>query len=640
MTAQSQPRRSKARWLWLALGLLLVSCMIGLAVTVANGGAAGASRAAPTARVTRGAIVSTVLGNGTINANQQLDLTFQTTGVVSEVTVKEGDGVKKGQVLATLDDRDLQLQRATATVNLHSAQARLRQLEEGNATPADLASAAAQVRSAQANLSKTVTGNVTQADIASATAQVANAEALLRKAITGSATPADIASAEAQVRSAQAALDDLLAGPKPADLTAAQAKVDQARATLDQVRSSASATKTQAEADVDVAANAVRTAQQTVSTIYGETHETDGSWKLGPDDPGYQAEVNRYTEAVRAEQDAQAKLEQARVALENAKNQEIATIASAEAQLRDAEAQLTTTRQGPTPAAIASARATLTQAQSNLDNLRSGGARADVDAARATLAQAQANLTKLYQGGTRADIDASQASVDQAQASLDKLTAPATATDKEIQQASVAQAEQSVKQAELKLEYTILRAPFDGVISAVTLVPGAPASGSMVMQIVDRSSLFVELKLSENDVARVAPGMDVDLTIDALEGWSAKGAISFIAPVAKDSNGVVTYAVRVAFPGNDPRVRVGMTANLAIVTARKDHVLLVPTTALLPKGSGRVVQVPDGEGVREVDVTTGLSDGTNTEVLSGLDEGQEIISVPAVTEAPGGVFGR
>ena len=106
--------------------------------------------------------------------------------------------------------------------------------------------------------------------------------------------------------------------------------------------------------------------------------------------------------------------------------------------------------------------------------------------------------------------------------------------------------------------------------------------------------------------------------------------MSFIAPAADNSNGVVTYAVRVSFPDNDPKVKVGMTADLNIVTARKDDVLLVPNTALLPKGTGRVVQVPatDAQGrrddPREVEVQIGLSDGTMTEILSGLSEGQEI----------------
>ena len=75
---------------------------------------------------------------------------------------------------------------------------------------------------------------------------------------------------------------------------------------------------------------------------------------------------------------------------------------------------------------------------------------------------------------------------------------------------------------------------------------------------------------------------------------------------------------------------------------------MVPNTALLPKGAGRVVQVPatDAQGrpatPREVEVTTGLSDGTMTEILSGLSEGQQIIALPdngAARKPSGGFFG-
>jgi len=85
-----------------------------------------------------------------------------------------------------------------------------------------------------------------------------------------------------------------------------------------------------------------------------------------------------------------------------------------------------------------------------------------------------------------------------------------------------------------------------------------------------------------------------------------------------------------------------MTANLTIVVANKKGVLLVPNTALLPKGAGHVVQVPnaDGKGFTEVDVTTGLTDGTNTEIVSGLSEGQRIIAVPtSAVPKPRGFFG-
>ncbi len=204
-----------------------------------------------------------------------------------------------------------------------------------------------------------------------------------------------------------------------------------------------------------------------------------------------------------------------------------------------------------------------------------------------------------------------------------------------IQQAAVTQAEQTLKQAQLKLEQATLKAPFAGVVTAVNIVPGSNASGSNssssnstssstsssssssgAISLIDRSTLHVDLKLSENDVAKVQLGQNVALTIDALKDWQAAGTVSYIAPSSETSNGA----------------------------DKQDNVLVVPSTALLPKGAGHAVQVvsADGKTTSEVDVQTGLSDGTNTEITSGLNAGDKVVTTPSTTtttQRSGGLFG-
>ena len=109
------------------------------------------------------------------------------------------------------------------------------------------------------------------------------------------------------------------------------------------------------------------------------------------------------------------------------------------------------------------------------------------------------------------------------------------------------------------------------------------------------------------------------LTIQSLNGWQTDGKVSYIAPAADTSNGVVTYAVRVSFPDNDPKVRVGMTADLNIVVGRR-RARCWCRAALLPKGAGRACKCQgrhDPPGGRK----DGLRDDTKTEILSGLNEG-------------------
>ena len=261
---------------------------------------------------------------------------------------------------------------------------------------------------------------------------------------------------------------------------------------------------------------------------------------------------------------------------------------------------------GRLPEAVELQKATLDYEQATA-NYEAQLATTDSDAASqiATaayqLAQAKSNLAKLY--ARPEDLRSTQASLDQAKANLDKLSAPATATDLLIQQAALTQA---------------------AVVTAAHIVPGSFVNtGLGVVSLVAQSEQHVDLKLSENDVVEVQLGQAVAVTIDSLAGWQGDGRVAYNA---------------------DARVKVGMTANVSIITERQQGVLLVPSTALLPKGAGRVVQAPsaDGKTVTEIDVLTGLSDGAYTEIVSGLTEGAQIVALPAGAGSTrsGGLFSR
>ena len=422
-----------------------------------------------------------------------------------------------------------------------------------------------------------------QLQVTNARSALASAQARLAQAQQGNAKPEDIAAGEAQLASAQASYERVAKGPSAADLASAQAAVRSAQA------ASNAATKTAGTSSSQLESSAA-TLQK--------------------------AEANLHQ--------AQAKYDQV------ASNPDIA--------------------RRPEALSLQTATIDYQQAKANYDSLSSTtgtDAQSKIAAAAAQLAQARASLAKLTP--TAEDLAVAKASLDQAKANLAKLTAKATETDLQIQQAAVTQAEQALQQAQLNLDNATLKAPFAGVVAQINIVPGSTAnSATPALKLINRDPLHVDLKLSENDVAQVQLDQPVKLTIQSLDGWQTDGKVSFIAPAADTSNGVVTYAVRVSFLDNDQKVKVGMTADLNIVTAQKGNVLLVPNTALLPKGTGRVVQVPatDAQGrsttPREVEVTTGLSDGTMTEILSGLSEGEQVITLPdngTVRQSPGGFFG-
>jgi len=537
--------------------------VIGMTVVAIAGGAFAFSRqsttdtgttASDTVKVSRGTIVSIVTGSGNIAADNSLDLTFQASGVVAEVLVKENDTVTKGQRLATLDTRDLTAQVASAKAALDSAEARLTQITQGNSLPSEIASA-----------------------------------------------QASVASAQAQLKSARENLA-ALRNPSAEQISAAELRVTQAEVSLQTTRDSASATKSKAEIDLAKASETLIQAQSRYQSArddwkwvldYG-TDPTNSRRSLGD------SEINGYRDAfVQAEssvRSAEQSVEQAQITVDNAREAEKANVTQAEQVFNDAQVQLEALRK-PTASNIAAAEATVQQ---------------------------------------------NEAALEQAKANLDKLVVPGTESDVAIQQAAVEQAKQSYAQAQLKLENAAIVAPFDGIIATVDIIVGQSATAATAaISIIDRDPLHLDLKLSENDIVRVQTGDSAALSIDALPDWQQTGTITSISPAADTSSGIATYRARIDFTDSDVRVFVGMTANASIVVEERNNILVIPNSALLPKGTGRVVQIKGADGqVTEIDVTTGLSDGIFSEVLSGLSEGQEIVETPLTRQEAAGGFRR
>jgi HlyD family secretion protein len=200
-----------------------------------------ATTATSTATVTKGSLAVSVTGSGPAQAVQSRVMSFGVSGTVDAVLVKAGDVVKARQPLARLDSRALTLQVQQAQASLKAAEASMAAAQGKGATAQDVASAQASLTSAQASYERTRSGSV---------------------------TPGDIASARAQLQSAQANLAALKAGPTVDTLSTARTRVDQAQLTLRSQREGLSAAKTKAQSAVTTAANNLRDAQDSYSTIY------------------------------------------------------------------------------------------------------------------------------------------------------------------------------------------------------------------------------------------------------------------------------------------------------------------------------------------------------------------------------------
>lgn len=229
-------------------------------------------------------------------------------------------------------------------------------------------------------------------------------------------------------------------------------------------------------------------------------------------------------------------------------------------------------------------------------------------------------------------VNAAQTALDQAQASLDLKLAIARPEDVAAARATILSAQGQVQSAEAALQNTVIIAPSSGTITNVDVKLGELASAQKaVIVLQDVDNLHIEANISEANIASLKSGQEVDVTYDALgPDRHFQSRIEAIDPASTVVSGVVNYKVTSSVTVS-PEIRPGLTANLTILTNAKTGVLSVPQRAVLMKNDGtktvRVIQDRKTKTFKEVPVTLGLSaDGGLVEILSGLTEGEEIVS--------------
>ena len=155
----------------------------------------------------------------------------------------------------------------------------------------------------------------------------------------------------------------------------------------------------------------------------------------------------------------------------------------------------------------------------------------------------------------------------------------------------------------------------------------------------DVQSFQVVVPFQEADAARVAPNQRVDVTFDAIPDLTRAGTVLAVAPAAADDAGIVNYYTTIVLSESDPRLRDGQTADAAVVVQEVQNALRVPTAAVSRENGRTVVTVrgPDGNPVT-MPFEPGLVGDTHIEVLSGLQEGQELL-LPQAQVQPGATRG-
>lgn len=236
-------------------------------------------------------------------------------------------------------------------------------------------------------------------------------------------------------------------------------------------------------------------------------------------------------------------------------------------------------------------------------------------------------------------------SLSQDQDSLAELQAGADPLSIQSQQLSIQQQQLSLQTAEQNLADDTIRAPIAGEISAVDAVVGETVASPAFSMV--GSGEEAQVTLNEIDAAKVALGDQVTLTFDALPDVSLAGQVIEIDPVGTVTQGVVNYSVNIGFsqPANtssSDQVKPGMSVTANIVTQADQNVIAVPNAAIVTQGTASYILEPatpvsaadltaSASGgiilpaTKEVPVTLGLSNDTQTEITSGVNVGDQII---------------
>jgi len=252
-------------------------------------------------------------------------------------------------------------------------------------------------------------------------------------------------------------------------------------------------------------------------------------------------------------------------------------------------------------------------------------------------AQATLEVNKATVSQRENDVQAQRTALERAKATLEKgLTARQTYEDAEnryntaISQLSGAKAQQSqtqfrIDELKITLSNTNVIAPVDGFVSRRMLDPGAFANANtVILTVVDIDSVRLVANLVEKGFKKVVKGVEAKVQVDTFPGEDFRGQVSRVAPVFDPATRTAQMEIEIPNPGF--RLKPGMYARVRLTVERRPDALTVPRNAVVDLDGKRGVFLVNEGIAKFVEVATGLSDGERMEILSGLQEGQRVIT--------------
>lgn len=376
----------------------------------------------------------------------------------------------------------------------------------------------------------------------------------------------------------QTALDQANAG-----LTTSQAKIDQARLTL-------AMTKIQSDSQVQSAQEALKSAQ---------------------------ARLDQAKEAL----DAQPQLTQASVSTAQANYDFAEKDLARQQQLFDkgyiskSDLEVTEQKNKVTKAQLDSANANSNQIPMK---------QKDYDAARYSVQQAEATLASAKAG--KAQVALRQGDITQAVAGKVNTQATADNAKKNLSYTTVTAPAAQNGNPDVKFLVVKKYVEVGSIVASGRSSNAGTGAGVSIVTLADVTTMTVVVDVDETDIGKIKAGQDVNVTLDAYPNVPFKGKVTKIAPQATVTQNVTTVDVTVNILKPDERIKPGMNANCDFIIARKSDVLIVPNEAIKDSKGKKIVKVLEGGKAVDKPVETGLAGMDSTEIVSGLEEGDTVIT--------------
>ncbi len=319
-----------------------------------------------------------------------------------------------------------------------------------------------------------------------------------------------------------------------------------------------------------------------------------------------------------------------------------AELMQARANLAQAEANVAQVRSGSRSETIAQAQASVAQAEAQV---REAQARLDLASDRVRRNQSLADegaISRDRLDEVTSEAQRARASVEQAQAAVREARQRLAERQTGSRPEEIAQAEAQVLEArgrvqavETRIDDTVVRAPFAGVITQKYATEGAfvtpttsastNSSATSTSIVALASGLEILAEVPEVDIGQIKDGQAVEITADAFPDQVFEGKVRLIAPAAVEEQNVTSFQVRVALTSGQEELRSGMNVDLTFLGTKLNQALVVPTVAIVTKEGQTGVLVVNDENQPEFQpVTIGPSIGNQTQVMEGVNSGERV----------------